>query len=429
LERSLNERQTFWHPFADMSRVTPDSELVLASGHGVRLYDEAGTSYLDATAGLWFCNVGHGRAELADAAAAQLRDLAAYSTFGAYANRPALDLADRVAALAPMDGAAVFFTSGGSDAVDTAGKIARRYWHLAGQPQRTLLVGRSDAYHGMHAYGTSLGGIQANAQGWGTLVPDVRHVPRDDTAALAALLDAEGDQVAAVIGEPVVGAGGVYPPREGYWKRVRELCDQYDVLLIADEVITGFGRLGHWFGSERYDIQPDLITVAKGLTSGYLPLGAVLGNDRVRDALWSPQAGLFRHGYTYSGHAAACAVALRNLDILEREGLLERVRALEPVLADAAAGLAGAPLVGQTRTAGLLAAVELDEQARAAQPGLADLLVARLLAEGVLTRGLGGHSIQISPAFVITEDEIGELFGKIARALTAVAKAMPAVSR
>jgi adenosylmethionine-8-amino-7-oxononanoate aminotransferase len=418
----LTDKHAFWHPFADMSAVISGGELVLARGQGVRVFDESGTSYLDATAGLWFANVGHGRAELADAAAAQMRELAAYSTFGSYVNRPALELADRVAALAPLDGAGVFFTSGGSDAVDTAAKIARRFWQVAGQPQRTLIVGRTDAYHGMHAYGTSLAGIAANAEGWGTLVPDVRHVPRDDTAALAALLDREGGRVAAVIGEPVIGAGGIYPPREGYWKRVRALCDQYGVLLIADEVITGFGRLGHWFASERYDVQPDLITAAKGITSGYLPLGTVLCNDRIRDALWSKEAGVFRHGYTYSGHAAACAVALRNLDILEDEDLLAHVRELEPVLAAAAAGLAGAPLVGQTRSAGLLTAVELDAEARAAQPGLIDLLIAQLREEGVLSRALVGHSLQISPAFVITEAEIEELFTKIERALTALAK-------
>src|ERR1700722_3561413 len=196
-EHGLNERQHFWHPFADMSQV-PGHELVLARGQGAWLFDESGRRYLDAAGGLWFCNVGHGRAELADAAAAQMRKLAAYSTFGAYANRPALELADRVAALSPLDETAVFLTSGGSDAVDTAGKIARHFWQLSGQPQRTLVVARGDAYHGMHAFGTSLAGIAANAQGWGTLIPDVRHVGRDSTEDLAALLEREGDRVAAV---------------------------------------------------------------------------------------------------------------------------------------------------------------------------------------------------------------------------------------
>jgi adenosylmethionine-8-amino-7-oxononanoate aminotransferase len=422
----LNERQHFWHPFADMSQVT-GRELVLARGQGAWLSDEAGRRYLDAAGGLWFCNVGHGRAELADAAAAQMRELAAYSTFGAYANRPALELAERVAALSPLEETAVFLTSGGSDAVDSAAKIARHYWQLTGQPQRTLVVARGDAYHGMHAFGTSLSGIAANAQGWGTLIPDVRHVGRDSAEDLAALLEREGDQVAAVIGEPVVGAGGVYPPPAGYWPRVRELCDQHGVLLIADEVITGFGRLGTWFGSERYGIQPDLITAAKGITSGYLPLGAVLAGARVRDVLWSAQAGVFRHGYSYSGPAAACAVALTNLDILEREGLVERVRQLEPVLAEAVAGLDGAPLVGQTRSAGLLAAVELDAEARAARPGLVDQLVAKLREEGVLSRGLAGHSIQISPSFVIEESEIAELADALGRALRNLDKTLSQV--
>jgi putrescine aminotransferase len=408
-----------WHPFADMARVA-GRELVLARGDGAWLEDEQGRRYLDATASLWYCNVGYGRAELAEAAAAQIRELAAYSTFGAYANRPALELADRLAEIAPVPDAAVFLTTGGSDAVDTAGKLARRYWQLHDRPERTVLVARSEAYHGMNAYGTSLAGIAPNAAGWGTLVADVVHVSHDDAAALERVLAEQGARIAAFIGEPVIGAGGVIPPPDGYWERVQRACAAHDVLLIADEVVTGYGRTGPWFACERYGIEPDLVTTAKGLTSGYLPLGAVLCGPRVRDALWAESAGPLRHGYTYSGHAAGCAVALRNLEIIEREGLRDRVRALEPVLARAMAELESEPLVEETRSAGLLAAVQLDAEARAAVPDLADRLVAALQDDGVLMRALVSHSLQLSPPFVIAEEEIELIGERIAGALQRV---------
>ena len=352
-----------------------------------------------------------------------MRELAAYSTFGAYANRPALELADRLAGIAPVDDAAVFFTTGGSDAVDTAGKVARRYWWLRGEPHRTVLVARAEAYHGMNAYGTSLAGIRPNAEGWGPLVTDVLHVPHDDAAELERVLAEHGDRVAAFIGEPVIGAGGVIPPPDGYWEHVQRACAAHGTLLIADEVVTGYGRTGPWFASQRFGIRPDLVTTAKGLTSGYLPLGAVLVAPRVRDVLWAETAGPFRHGYTYSGHAAGCAVALKNLDIIEREGLRDRVRALEPVLADALASLDGAPLVEETRSVGLLGAVQLSAEARADDPGLADRVVAELQRDGILIRSLVGHSLQISPPFVISEQEIDLLAERIGAALERVATA------
>jgi putrescine aminotransferase len=319
-----------------------------------------------------------------------------------------------------MEDAVVFLTTGGSDAVETAGKMARRYWQLRGKPQRTVLVARSEAYHGMNAYGTSLAGIAPNATGWGTLIPDVAHISHDDPAALDRVLSDEGERIAGFIGEPVIGAGGVIPPRDGYWERIQDACAKHGILLIADEVITGYGRTGPWFGSERYGIRPDLVTSAKGLTSGYLPLGAVLAGPRVRDVLWADGAGMFRHGYTYSGHAAACAVAIANLDIIEREGLRDRVRSLEPVLARVLGELEREPLVEATRTAGLLGAVQLDAAAREEQPGLVDRIVGELEADGVLLRGLVGHSLQISPPFVISADEIELLGERIAGALQRV---------
>ena len=411
--------QRLWHPFADMARV-PGTELVLVRGEGAWLEDDRGRRFLDATASLWYCNVGYGRAELADVAAAQMRELAAYSTFGAYANRPALELADRLAGIAPMPDATVFLTTGGSDAVDTAAKIARRYWRLRGEPQRTLLVARSEAYHGMNAYGTSLAGIRPNAEGWGPLVADVLHVPHDDAAELERVLAEHGERVAAFIGEPVIGAGGVFPPPVGYWERVQRACAAHGALVIADEVVTGYGRLGPWFACERFGIEADLVTTAKGLTSGYFPVGAILCAPRVRDVLWADAAGPFRHGFTYSGHAAGCAVALRNLDIIEREGLRDRVRALEPVLARALATLERLPLVDETRSVGLLGAVQLNAEARAEDPGLADRVVSALQDDGVLVRALVGHSLQISPPFVIREQELDLLAERIGSALERV---------
>jgi putrescine---pyruvate transaminase len=410
-------RQHLWHPFADMDAVRRRGEVVLARGEGAWVEDEAGRRYLDATASLWYCNVGYGRDELVRAASRQLATLPAYSMFDVYATRPALELAERLAAIAPIADAAVFLTGSGSEAVETACKVARRYWRLRGRPERTAIVARSEAYHGMNAFGTSLAGIEPNAANWGPLVPDVLRVPHGDAAALAELLEREGGRVAAFIGEPVVGAGGVIPPPDGYWAEVQRLCRAHDVLLIADEVVTGFARTGAWFASERYGIEPDLVTGAKGVTSGYLPLGLVLAGPRVTDVLWAPDAGPFRHGYTYSGHAAACAVALANLDLIEREDLAGRVRALEPRLAATVAALEDLPLVAATRCAGLLAAVELDAGARAADPGLADRVVAMARERGLLTRSLVGHSLQLSPPLVVGERELATIGGTLREVL------------
>jgi putrescine---pyruvate transaminase len=397
---------SFWHPFANMAQVA-GKELVIVRGEGCELVDENGRRYLDATAALWYCNVGYGRAEVASAAERQLRELHAYSTFGAYANEPALALAERVAAVAPLEDGKVFFTSGGSDAVDTAAKLARRYWHAVGQPEKLTLIGRRHAYHGMHAWGTSLGGIAANVEGLGTLVPDVVHVDAASVDELAtAIAEVGAERVAAFIGEPVVGAGGVLPPPDGYWPAVAELCRAHDVLLITDEVITGFGRLGSWFGCERYGVVPDMLVFAKGITSGYMPLGGVVVGPRVQEPFWQGEGTWFRHGYTYSGHAAACAAGLANLDILGRERLVERVAELEPVLAEGVHSLRNHPLVAETRAVGLTAAVELDAAALDGDPALLDRAVALARERGVLTRSLRGCALHISPPFVITPQQI-----------------------
>jgi putrescine---pyruvate transaminase len=401
-----------WNPFRNMATATRD-KLTIVRGEHSTVYDAAGRSYLDAIGSLWYCNVGHGRTELADAAAAQMRKIAAYQAYELFTNEPAEALALRVASLAPVADAKVFFTpGGGSDAVDTAAKLARAYWHAVGQPDKQIIIGRTHAYHGVNAYGTSIGGIPAFSEQFGPLVTLVEHVPWDDPGALAKLIEQAGpDRVAAFFCEPVVGAGGVYFPPEGYLAEVQQICRDWDVLFVADEVITGFGRTGEWFGSGRYGLEPDMMTMAKGITSGYLPLGAVLAGPRVAEPFWRSGASeIFRQGYTYSAHPTACAVGLANLDILEREQLVTRVRQLEPVLASALAPLAGHQFVSEVRTgAGLLGAVEIEPSAREADPGLGARLVAGARQRGVITRLLRGAALQVSPPFVISKQEIGQI--------------------
>ena len=413
-----------WNAFANMASLAGHA-VTIVRGEGSTVYDDQGRAYLDALASLWYCNVGHGRAELADAAAAQMRQLAAYQTFEPFSNQPAEALARRVAGLAPMPGAKVFFTpGGGSDAVDTAAKLARSYWRALGQHDKQVTIARSHAYHGMNAYGTSLGGIPANTEPFVPLVSLVEHVAWDDAPALEKAIETAGARrVAAFFCEPVVGAGGVYPPPEGYLASVREICRRHDVLFIADEVITGFGRTGAWLASERFGLDPDMIITAKGLSSGYAPIGAVIASARVAEPFWRPgSAEVFRHGYTYSAHPTACAVAAANLDLIEREQLVARVARLEPVLARALAPLAGHELVGEVRAGtGLLAAVEIAEEARTADPGIGPRLVAGIRERGVITRLLRGVALQVSPPFVITEAEIGRIAEVFASALDEVA--------
>ncbi|MPZ60054.1 MAG: aminotransferase class III-fold pyridoxal phosphate-dependent enzyme [Propionibacteriales bacterium] len=396
-----------WHPFSDMGAVERDGEFVVTRGEGVHVWDDRGNRYLDATAGLWFTNVGHGRAELAEAAAAQIRRIAAYSTFGDVVSPPTAELADRLAAIAPVQGSRVFFTSGGSDAIDTAMKLARRYWHEVGHPERTVVVGRTKAYHGTHVGGTALAGIPGNREGYGELMADAATVAWDDADDLRATIERVGpERIAAFFCEPVVGAGGVHPPPLGYLEAVRKVCREYDVLFVADEVVTGYGRIGgSWFASSRFDLQPDMVTTAKGLTSGYLPMGAVLIAPRVTEPFFRPDAGVWlRHGYTYSGHATAAAVALANLDIIERENLLDEAARLEKSISATFAPLAEHPLVEEVRSGvGALAAVQLLDAAHA------PALVNTLRKHGVSSRAVGQGAVQVSPAFVMTDAQVQEL--------------------
>ena len=340
--------------------------LVLTGGQGAWLESSTGQRLLDATASLWHANIGHGRAGIAQVAYEQMRKLETYHTFGRFANEPALRLADRLVEIGPIPGAKVMLTSGGSDSVDLACKLARRHWQLEGRPGKKIILSRIGAYHGLHAYGTSIAGLPYNRDGYGTssLVPETARISTNDIDEVRRSVAELGpENVAAIIAEPVIGTGGVIGPAEGYLQGLEDLCRRHDILFIADEVITGFGRTGHLFASQRWDIQPDMITMAKGITSGYAPLGGVLVAPRVSDRFFQgPDAPIFRHGLTYSGHATACAVALANLAVLDEEGLVEQSGWLESVLAKAVEPLRDHELVEEVRAgAGFMAGIRLHD--------------------------------------------------------------------
>jgi adenosylmethionine-8-amino-7-oxononanoate aminotransferase len=416
-DRRGPQRETrLWHSQAHMPSVK-HSERVIVSGEGSYVWTEDGQRLLDLPASLWYCNVGHGRTRIVEAVAEQMARLEAYSTFQRYATPPALELADRVAAMAPVEDGRVFLTSGGSDSVDLAGKLARRYWDAVGQPEKRMIITRDEAYHGLHGVGTSISGIEVNREGYGELIRETARIDNHNPESLQALIHERGaDTIAAVYCEPVMGTGGVILPAPGYLESIQAQCREHDILFIADEVITGFGRTGRMFACERYGLAPDMLLVAKGISSGYLPLGAVIVGRRVWEPFWAEDSALvFRHGLTYAGHASACAAALANLDILEEERLVERVEQLEPTVVAALEPLASHPLVREVRAgAGLLAAVELHDTAQAAE--VAELMV----QEGVLGRQLNDGSLHFSPPFVITEEEIWSVAGVIGQALDRV---------
>jgi adenosylmethionine-8-amino-7-oxononanoate aminotransferase len=419
--RVTTQLRGYWPPMTSL-RSRADEQTVIVRGEGARLWDDEGREYLDATASLWYANVGHGRERIAAAVADQLRVLAAYSNFGRFATEPTLRLTERIAGLAPLDDPLVFLTSGGSDAVDTAVKMVRRYWTLQDKPSKVGMISRQRSYHGMHGFGTALAGIEANATGYGEPTEGgfVRAPVNDVAAVRAQIEDVGADRLGAVFAEPVIGAGGIVPPSDKYLNELRDVCDQYELLLVADEVVTGFGRLGTWFGCERFDITPDLLLFAKGVTSGYMPLGGVVASRRIWEPFYA-DGSMFRHGYTYSGHAAACAAAIENLDIIVDEDLLGRVRELEPVLASSLAPLAEHRLVDEVRSVGLLTAVQLDTD----DLKVLDQVVARAREHGVLTRGLTGAAIQVSPPFTITEGELATMAGALKNALDDVADLTP----
>jgi putrescine aminotransferase len=412
-----------WHPFANMAEVD-GNEFVIDRAEDVWVYDEAGRRYLDGSGGLWYANAGHGREEIAARVAEQLRKLDAYQTFAELANRPALELADRLAELAPVDDARVFLASGGGDAIDTAAKIARAYFGLRGEPSRTYLISRAHGYHGTHGFGTSIAGIEANASGWGPLLAHTAVVEHDSVEALESQLQRLGpDNVAAFFCEPVIGAGGVRLPSDGYLEGAARLCAEHGVLFIADEVICGFGRLGAWFGVQRWEgVRPDMITFAKGVTSGYLPVGGVIASGEVAAPFWEDGGAMFRHGATYAGHPTCCAAALANLDVLEREGLITRARELESKLAALLAPLEDLDEVAEVRAGlGLLAGVELTPEVLGADRLALAKVVRAARDHGVLVRALVS-SIAVSPPLTVQGEHLTLIGESLASAFDALSR-------
>lgn len=399
--------------------------LVLTRGEGVWVWDASGRRYFDGTAALWYSNLGHGRPEIARAVQQQLQRLDAYSIFGDFANKPALELADRLAELAPTPGSRVFLGSGGGDMIDTAAKIARRFHALNGRPDPVHLIGRTNGYHGTHGVGTSVGGIEANAAGFGPLVGNRSSVPHDDAAALEAEILALGPEtVAAFFCEPVIGAGGVILPRPGYIEDVAAICQKHGVLFVADCVICGFGRLGTWLGIDRWPVQPDLITLAKGLSNGAQPIGALIVAPGVAAPFFTAEAGapVLRHGATYAGHPVTCAAANAALDVYDREGLTDRGRELESILADVLAPLLDHPMVAQVRAGlGLLAGAELDPELLSIDPSAVYRWQAACREQGVLVRPLG-RGIAVSPPLVSTEEQLELLGSNVAKGLDRLAR-------
>ncbi len=402
--------------------------LVVERAEGVWLHTADGRKVLDGLAGLWNVNAGYGRAELADAARDQMLKVAYTSNYVGMTTPPAAELAHRLAGFAHPTLTTTFFASGGSEANDSAFKTVRYYWKRRGQPDKFKIIARRGAYHGITLAATFATGIERYHKMFGPAVPGFVHVAAPNpyrfdgdrregetvgqaaARAIEAAIVQEGPEtVAAVIAEPVQGVGGVIVPPDDYFPRVRQICDQYDVLLIADEVITGFGRTGAWFGGQHWDLRPDLLVFAKGITSGYLPLGGVQISDQIRDAIWNaPEAETWMHGYTYSGHATACAVGLKNLEILEREGLPERARQMGERLRQGLEALREFPAVGDVRGRGLLCGVELvkDRETRTPDGELAGQVMAALLQRGVRSRAVGASTLAFSPPLIINADEV-----------------------
>ena len=408
---------SLWHAFADMSAVQ-DHPFVVVRGEGCHVFDQSGTRYLDATAGLWFANLGYGRPEVMEAVRRQMETLFAYHTFTDFAALPTIELADEISSKVARTGGKVFFTSGGSDAVDSAAKLVRRFHALTGNPQRTVFIARDWAYHGMHAYGTSLAGLDPNRTGYGDLVGDVVVVPHDDTEAVAKAIEHAGaDRIAGLFCEPVIGAGGVRPVPVEYLHGVRDLVREAGGLFISDEVITGFGRLGDWFAANRFNLDPDLILFAKGVTAGYQPLGGLIASATVAAPFFESPGVVWRHGYTYSGHASACAAGLAVCRIYQEEGVFARANELENELADAVAGLQDlGPVTGTRAGTGAMAAVQLDPD----DPTLAPRIAAAVRDLGVITRAIAGNGLQVSPPLVFTSSHVEEMIEGLHRGIRSI---------
>jgi putrescine aminotransferase len=433
--------RTHWlHPMGDLGAAAGTvPQLMFSRGEGATLTDVEGRVYIDGLASLWNVNVGHGRRELGIAAAEQMGQLAFSSAYGGFSHAPGVQLAERLAELAPGELEVTFFASGGAEANDTAYKIARLYWHVRGEPERVKIVSRIRDYHGLTYGATSATGLPMYWKGFGPLAPGFLHGPSPDPyrysgtgpagAAYAraleqVIVDADPKTVAAVVAEPVQGAGGVIVPPDDYFPMLREVCDRHGVLLIADEVITGFGRTGRWFAMQHWNVNPDLMIFAKGVTSGYLPLSGVMLTRGVHDTLKGLGAA-FPHGFTYSGHPTACAVALRNLRIIEEEGLVARAGEMGKKLLVKLKELETHEIVGNVRGLGLVAGIELvrDRQSKASfdpSLGAARQVMLAALEEGVIVRALSGDVIALSPPFVITEQQIDRMVSVLDRAIASV---------
>ena len=429
----------YLHPFTDFKGLANKGSRVITRAENIYLWDSEGNKILDAMSGLWCVNVGYGRQELIDAATRQLKELPFYNSFFQTATPPAIELAELLAEVTPPQFQHVFFSGSGSEGNDTVVRMVRRYWDILGQPQRKVIISRKNAYHGSTMAGASLGGMSGMHEQGGLPIPDIVHIEqpfwfelgraqsREEFGLTAArwleakILEIGADKVAAFIGEPIQGAGGVIVPPSTYWPEIQRICDKHGILLVSDEVITGFGRTGQWFGCETMGTKPDLMTFAKGVTSGYIPLGGVMVGERIARVLID-QGGEFNHGYTYSGHPVACAVAIANIRLIRREGLVERVREdVGPYLAQHFAELAGHPLVGEAQTCGLMGALQLVKDKASGKtfdPALEVGMVCRghCFGNGLIMRAVGDRMI-IAPPLVMTRAQIDEMVALIRRCL------------
>lgn len=409
------DRDHLLHP----QHYDPDHEqaVVFERGEGSVLWDADGKRYLDGLSCLWNVNVGHGRRELAEAAAEQMAKLAFATAYTGASNEPAIRLAARVADLAPGDLNTVFFTTGGAESNETAFKTARFFWNLQGKPEKIKIISRHNGYHGVGMGAMAATGMPIFWQRFGPLPAGFSQVPAMSADALEQKIVEEGpDTVAAFIAEPVQGAGGVYPPPDDYFPRVRQICDRYQVLFIADEVITGFGRTGRYWGIQHWDVVPDILSFAKGVTSGYLPLGGTIISDRIRETLREagPDA-KYMHAYTYSAHPTCCAVGLRNLDIIDDERLVERAAKSGKRLLDGLAPLRARPDVKEVRGLGMMAAVEFAEGT-----GIAQNVFAEAKRRGLFTRWRA-DILMLAPSLVTTDEQLDEITGIVRDSVVSVA--------
>lgn len=427
------------HPFTANADLAKKGVRIITRAEGVMLTDSEGNQYLDGMAGLWCVNIGYGRKELADVAARQMNELPYYNTFFQTSHVPVIALSAKLAALAPDHLNNVFYASSGSEANDTNIRLVRHYWAAKGKPDKKYIISRHNAYHGSTLGGASLGGMSGmHAQG-GLPIPNIAYIDQPHWYAeggetdpaefglerarqLEAKIDELGeDNVAAFIAEPIQGAGGIVIPPSTYWPEIQRICDAHDILLIADEVICGFGRTGNWFGSQTLGIKPDIMTIAKGLSSGYIPIGGSIVSDEIAEVIGN--AGDFNHGYTYSGHPVAAAVALENLRIIEEENIIEHVRDVAaPYLAKKWASLAAHPLVGEAKTIGLMATLALtpNKATRASftsEEGYVGLVCRdHCFANGLVMRHVGDRMI-IAPPLIIKPAEIDVLIERATKAL------------